>query len=463
MNLRSQVLRGSLYLVMREGFGMVISIATMLLITRSIGPEQYGIFAASYGIAIFLQNFGHLGIGIYLVRQEETEHSTIHQVFNQAFTLFLILGTGLIALGYVAAPAIESWSRLKNMTPVLQTLILFSMPALLSQVPMAMLERDLKFKQVAWVELLGQILYFLIALPLSIHHFGAFAPAIAWCAQQIQNLILLTFCARYIPKLTWDITVIKDMLRYSVGISSSSWVWYLQSLIAPLVVGRFAGEAAVGYVALATRLVDVLAFAKNATYRISISALARVQGDHDRLRRAVTEGMGLQILALGPLLVGASWIGPSLLPMVFGPEWTPVMEVYPYVALCSLSNALFNLHSSVLYVLKKPWAVTGFHAAYVIVFASLAWLLVPQFNHIGYGIADACAIVTYLVIHRSLTRAIGSPDYTMALIWWGGFSIALFQATLGWWVAMVLFGVLAIPQTRQRIMGYVQSVRRLKT
>ena len=146
MNLRSQVLRGSLYLVMREGIGMVISIATMLLITRSIGPEQYGIFAASYGIAIFLQNFGHLGIGIYLVRQEETEDSTIHQVFNQAFTLFLILGTVLIALGYFAAPAIEGWSRLKNMTPVLQMLMLFSMPALLLQIPMAMLERDLKFK-----------------------------------------------------------------------------------------------------------------------------------------------------------------------------------------------------------------------------------------------------------------------------------------------------------------------------
>jgi O-antigen/teichoic acid export membrane protein len=459
MSLRSQVLRGSLYLVMREGLGMVLSIAAMLLITRSIGPEQYGIFAAAYGLAVFLQNFGHLGVGIYLVRQE-ADHNV--KLFHQAFTLFLVLGTALITIVGLAAPAIEDWSRLKGMAPILQTLLIFSMPALLSQVPMAKLERDLQFKQVAWVELLGQLLYFLIALPLAIHHWGAWAPAIGWCVQQVQNLLLLSFCARYRPKLTWDGKIIKDMLGYSLGISASSWVWYLQSLIAPLVVGRFAGDAAVGYVALATRLVEVLGFAKNATYRISISALAKVQNDRDRLRRAVTEGMGLQILALGPLLVGASWIGPTVLPFVFGPEWTPVMTVYPFIALCYLSNALFNLHSSVLYVLKKPWQVTAFHAAYVSVFAGFALLLVPQFKQIGYGMADAIAILTYGIIHLYLSRSIGSPDYRMALVWWAGFSLALFQATLGWWVAIGLFGVLIIPQTRQRVMGYITTVRGAK-
>ncbi len=441
---------------------MVLSIATMLLITRSIGPEQYGIFAASYGIAVFLQNFGHLGIGIYLVRQEETETSPSHNLFHQAFTLFLVLGIVMITIAGFAAPQIESWSRIRGMTPVLQLLLLFSMPALLSQVPMAKLERDLQFKQVAWVELLGQVLYFIVALALAMNHAGAWAPAIGWCAQQFQSMVLLLVCARYVPKLTWNPKIIRDMLGYSVGISASSWVWYLQSLIAPLVVGRFAGEAAVGYVALATRLVDVLSFAKNATYRISISALAKVQGDSDRLRRAVTEGMGLQVLALGPLLVGASWLGPILLPMFFGPEWSPVMSVYPFIALCSLSNALFNLHSSVLYVLKKPWDVTAFHAAYVILYAGLAMLLVPQFQDVGYGMAGACAIVTYWIIHLALVRAIGSPDYGMALLWWAGFSIALFQATLGWWVAIGLFGVLMMPQTRQCIMGYVHMMQRFK-
>jgi O-antigen/teichoic acid export membrane protein len=257
----------------------------------------------------------------------------------------------------------------------------------------------------------------------------------------------------------WDSAVIRDMLAYSMGISASGWVWSLQSLISPLIVGRFAGESAVGYVALAIRLVDVLGFAKGATYRISIAALAKVQGDPDRLRRAVSEGMGLQILALGPLLVAAAWLGPHLLPLAFGDKWNPVMEVYPYIALCYMSNALFNLHSSVLYVLKKPGQVTIFHGAYVIVFAVMAFLLVPSMRHVGYGVADSIAICTYGFMHFFLAQAVGSPDYRLPLIWWAGFSIALFQSTLGWGVALALAFVLLIPNTRLKIQGYVRSMR----
>jgi O-antigen/teichoic acid export membrane protein len=456
MSLRSKILQGSLYLVMREGFGMVLSIAAMFLITRAIGPGQYGIFASAYGLTIFLQSFGNLGMGIYLVRQEGESEP---RLFHQAFVLFSLLGGLVIAIATLAAPWIEGWSRLAGLAPILQMLLLFSFPMLLAQVPLAQLEHQLQFKRIAWVELIGQLLYVLIAFPLAQKGFGAWAPAIGWCAQQVQSFILLMICAKYRPRWVWDRAIIKDMLSYSVGISASGWVWSLQSLISPLIVGRFAGEAAVGYVALAIRLVDVLGFAKGATYRISIAALAKVQGDRDRLRRAVSEGMGLQILALGPLLVGAAWVSPYLLPLAFGDKWNPVMEVYPYIALCYMSNALFNLHSSVLYVLKKPGQVTIFHAAYVIVFAVSAFVLVPVMRHVGYGVADAIAIFTYGLMHLFLARAVGSPDYRLPLLWWAGFSIALFQSALGWGVAAVLAFILLIPSTRHKIQGYVQSMQ----
>jgi O-antigen/teichoic acid export membrane protein len=441
---------------MREGFGMLLSIAAMLLITRAIGPSQYGIFASAYGLTLFLQSFGNLGIGVYLVRQEGELNP---RFFHQAFILFALLGGLVISIATLAAPFIENWSRLSGLAPILQMLLLFSFPMLLAQVPLAQLEHQLQFKRIAWVELIGQLLYVLIAFPLAQKGFGAWAPAIGWCAQQIQSFVLFMICAKYRPRWVWDVAVIRDMLSYSVGISASGWVWSLQSLISPLIVGRFAGEAAVGYVALAIRLVDVLGFAKGATYRISIAALAKVQGDCDRLRRAVSEGMGLQILALGPLLVGAAWISPYLLPLAFGDKWNPVMEVYPYIALCYMSNALFNLHSSVLYVLKKPGQVAIFHGAYVAVFAVMAFVLVPSMGHVGYGVADVTAIVTYGFMHFFLARAVGSPDYRLPLVWWAGFSIALFQFKLGWGVALVLAFVLLIPSTRNKIQGYVRSMQ----
>jgi len=76
---------------------------------------------------------------------------------------------------------------------------------------------------------------------------------------------------------------------------------------------------------------EILSFVKIATGRISIATLTRLQGNRERLLKAVSEGMGLQILALGPLLALVSWISPWLIPLVFGSRWLLVVEVYPFI------------------------------------------------------------------------------------------------------------------------------------
>lgn len=460
MSLRSKVMRGSAYLVFREGLGMVISIGNVLLVTRTIGPTQYGLFATAFGLSQFLQTFGHLGVGVYLIRQEGEQSP---KDYHQAFTLLLVLGVVFGSIAFLSVPLLQSWLNIDGFAPIFQLLILFSFLTIIDQAPLAKLERDLEFKRVAWVELLGQLLLFIVSLSLALKGFGAWAPTIAWCAHQTQTCILLWAVSRLRPKLCWDTHRIKAMLSYGLGVSASGWVWYLKTLINPLIVGRFAGETAVGQIALAIRMLDVLSFAKAATYRISIAALAQLQNDAKRLKQAISEGMELQLLALGPILIVASWIGPIVFPLLFGQEWIPAMSIFPLLGVTYLTNAAFNLHCSTLYVLRRNWEVTAFHAAYVVVFGILAFGLVPRFGIAGYAWAEVFSIVTYLVAHWSIQRYVGSPNYHIAVIWWAGFTLAMFSYQLGWWVVGVLGFVLLLPETRLRLMTYLKQFRTLKT
>ena len=460
MSLRSKVMRGSAYLILREGLGMLISIGNVLLVTRSIGPTHYGLFATAFGLSQFIQTFGHLGIGVYLIRQEGEQTP---KDYHQAFTLLLLLGVVFGSIAFISVPFLQSWLKIDGFTPIFELLVLSSFLTIIAQAPLAKLERDLEFKRVAWIELLGQLLSFVVSLGLALRGFGAWAPTLGWCTYQTQTCILLWAVSRLRPKLCWDWSRIKDMLSYGFGVSASGWVWYLRTLINPLIVGRFAGEAAVGQIALAIRMLEVLSFAKAATYRISISALAQLQSDSDRLKRAISEGMELQLLALGPLLVLASWIGPIVFPLLFGREWTPAMTIFPLLGVTYLTNAAFNLHCSTLYVLRRTWEVTAFHASYVALFGVLAFLLVPQAGIIGYAWAEVFVIVTYLVAHLYINHLIGSPNYQIAAIWWAGFSLAMFSYQLGWWVAIVLGVVFLLPETRHRLTAYSKHFRTLKT
>jgi O-antigen/teichoic acid export membrane protein len=62
MSLRTQVLRGGTYLVLHQGLEVIIRLAGVLLLTRIIAPEQYGIYAATTAIFLYLQLIKQLGI-----------------------------------------------------------------------------------------------------------------------------------------------------------------------------------------------------------------------------------------------------------------------------------------------------------------------------------------------------------------------------------------------------------------
>ena len=456
MSLRSKVMSGGFYLAMRQGIGMVISLGGILLLTRLIGPKNYGLYTATFGIFWYLQTICQLGVEVYLVRHEGEEQL---QIYHQGFTLLLLLGLGGMGISLLGIPLLQSWVRLPGFSPIAQVMFIGLPLALIGQVPTSRLERNLDYRRIALVELANQAVFFLVALPLAFQGWGVWAPVTGWWVQLIQTTGLFYWVSGYRPRWHWNHELIKQMLSYSAGFSASTWIWYARTLVNPLLVGRFAGLEAVGYVALAIRLVEVLGFVKTATWRIALATLAKFQGDRQRLLNAVNEGMGLQILALGPLLVGFAWVAPWLIPLLFGTKWLPVVAVFPFIALGSLTNALFNLHCSTLYVLNRNWEVTVFHIFHLALFMSASALLIPRLGLVGYGWAEVVALPSYCAVHLFLARLMSSPDYEWSGLMWGAFAMALFVHPIGWWAGLGLLGVAYLPATRFKIRGYWKSIR----
>jgi O-antigen/teichoic acid export membrane protein len=455
-SLRSRVMSGGFYLAMRQGLGMIISLGGMLLLTRLIGPEQYGLYAATFGIFWYFQTVCQLGIEIYLVRYEGEAPL---QLYHQAFILLLFMACLGVGIAWLGIPLLQSWIRIPGFERVAQVVFL-GLPIVLSgQVPAAKLERMLDYRRLAMIELANQIVFYLVALWFAFRGWGVWAPVAGWYVQQIQGAGLIFWASGYRPRWHWDPALIKQMLAYSLGFSASIWIWYARSLVNPLIVGRLAGAEAVGFIAIAIRLVEVLGFVKSATWRLAIATLSKLQHDSPRLLNAINEGMGLQILALAPLLVGFAWIAPWILPQLFGAQWIPVVMVFPFIALGNMTNALFNLHSSALYVLKHNWQVALFHLIHIGLFIGAALLFVPHYGVIGYGFAEIMALLSYIIIHYSLRQEVGTPDYGLPSIWWFAFALALFVHQFGWWLAIGIIAVLCLPLTHHRLGQYLHMIR----
>jgi PST family polysaccharide transporter len=455
--LRQKVVRGGAFLAFRQAIGIVLSLAGVLLVTRVIGPRQYGVYAMAMSIVMFLQMVGTWGVDVYLLRKLE---KPTEQEFSQAFTVLLCVSLlfvlGLVALNHLIADFVK--------TPAVSGLIVFlafAVPLNLLALPaIVKLDRELNFRQVAVNELIGQASMYMVAIPLAFAGAGAWAPASGFVVQQLVLMVLSFWSTRYWPSLCWDNALVMKMLRYGLAYSSSTWVWQLRGLVNPLIVGRFAGAKAVGYIAISIRFVEVLAFAKQATWRIALAALSKISDDGERLRNSVSEGMKLQAMAVGFPLALFSVAGPILIPLGLGRSWAPALVVFPFVAGSYLMNAMFNLHSSVLYLRHENLQVTVFHAVHIILFAGSAALLVPRLGYVGYGWAEVVALLSYPMLHSYFARQVKSPSYAVAALWFSTTTCVLIISRLRPPFLYVGFAVLLLPwlfpKERASMLGYAR-------
>lgn len=463
MSLRDQVLKGGAYLAMREGAGVALSLGGVLLLTRLIGPANYGLYAGSLAIVAVLGLVGRLGIDVCLIRREEAPDV---EMYHQAFTLLLIAGLGLAFLGIGLMPLLTGLVIDARFAAPLRVMLATLPVWLLAAPATAQLERALNYRAVALIDLSGQIVYYAVALPLAVMGAGVWAPVVGyWCLQ----VLVMTRAYResgYRPRLAWSRPVLSELLRYGIGYSSSTWLWQLRTLINPMVVGRFLGPEGVGYVALAIRFSEVLSFFRNVSWRLSIAALAKVQSDFPRLRTALEEAMALQVLAVGPLLGAFSLLATPLIPLLFGQQWEPALQVFPLIALGVLVNVVFNMQSSVLYVLRRNGDVSLSNFVHVALFALGAWIFVPRFGLIGYGLGELLALGGYWVLHTRLGR-IFRFSYAQVLPWFVALIPPLFAVFLPLglrplvWLPLLV--VAAHARQRQQLGQYVRYVIRWRT
>jgi O-antigen/teichoic acid export membrane protein len=457
MSLRQRAIKGGAFLLVREAAGIAVSIVGVLLVTRIIGPREYGLFGAGAGIATFLLTLGPWGLDVYLLRKTETPQE---EEFDQVFTLFLVISIALVCGAFLARRAIAATLKMPEESSLLVILAPAVMLNLLAVPAIVKLARDLDFKQVALNELISQSAYYIVAVPLAFGGAKAWAPAAGFLTQQATLLTLSYWKAKFRPRLHWEIALIKKMFGYGLSYTGSMWVYQLRNLVNPIIVGRLAGAEAVGYIAVSIRIVQVLTFAKDATQRIAMAALAKLNRDPVRLRGVITEGMRFQAVAVGVPLASFALFAPFLVPFGLGHHWIPALKVFPYIALSYLSNAMFNLHTTVLYLLKKNVLVAWFHIVQIILFAGGTIVFVPRIGFVGYGWAEVLGLLSYLTIHSFLAQAVGRPSYAAPAIWYVSAICAIVAGTLGfpllYFGFLILFAPLLFSAERSVLAGYAR-------
>ena len=437
--LRGQVLSGLVWGAGARVAGLVIQMIGTVVLARLIAPSQFGLFAIASVFYGFGGLAGNLGLGTAIIQRPRITEAHL----STAFWFNAAIGLVLTGLQILLAPLLAGWLHQPDVTPLIQ-LVAFAYTLSLSVVPMAILERSMKFRTVAIVEMFSSWTALGCAIVGAFMGFGAYA----LIGQILIFNVLLSasslIAARWWPKVRPSMAALKDLWSVSIWFTLGNLIGYWGQSADTLALGRTQTSAEVGYYNRGYNLMQLpMRHLGGVLTRVTTPALSSMQSDVERSKSAWLRSVTLMALVSFPVCLGMAASAPALVRTLWGATWIPVVPLLQVLSLAGIPWSLVVAAEGLM--MARGQARTFFWLSLLNSAVTIAAVLVGV-RYGAIGVAWAILLRSCLVLPvyirvclRDIEVSVG--DVVAAI--WKPFISALAMGVFVWGIGRALGGLVS--------------------
>jgi O-antigen/teichoic acid export membrane protein len=403
--------RGVLWLTAQKWVVRVGGLVTMAILTRFLRPEEFGIMAAATAIAPLIYLLSDMGFTTYIVQADDADEATL----SSGFWFSVGAGAVLCVTLALGAPALGLVLDLPEVVPIIRWITLSVAFVSLGSVPTAILRRRMAFRALAVQSVFGALAAQVAALVLVFSGAGIWALVAQYVVSQAVACVLAWRAARWVPRSAPSWLRIRTMTRFGAKVVAVEFVAVGRSMGETAVIASWAGATALGYYAIAQRLVQVLQdLSVSALIPVTTVAIARLRSDAQRLRSFYLTALHTAYAGVSPLMALVAVGGSAVIPIVFGQGWEPSVLPFQFLAVAGIFALGAGLDHGVMYGVGRP----GLWFAYSVVtdavtLATTAFLVRYGLPAIALGFV-AVTIVATLCRWLLLRRIVGISVRTIS-------------------------------------------------
>lgn len=406
MSLRQASLSGARWtLIGRIGLQLFTWPVT-LVVMRLLEPGDYGLFAMALLVSGFITLFSELGLGVALVQAGHVDHE-----LQRAAASVLLLLNGAMALLIIAlAPLVALIFQEPDVTLVMWVLTAELLVAAWAMVPLAMLERALKFREISIAQMAGGVAGSLATLAAAWADLDVWAlVAGALSSACVRSALCVHFHGGLVLPGRVQMATLRPMVKVSSHVLAVRALWYWSGQADQLVLGRMLHTSLLGLYNVAAQLA-MLAVGKamEVVNRVSLPVLARLQADAEGVRYNYRRLSGMLALFAFGVSWGLAAVAPEFVDLVLGRKWHGAVVPLALLSLVAPLRMFCAFNNTVVTACGKPEAATR-----ELVLASVllplavgvgAWLDELRGASLAWVLAYP---VVYLVSTHLTARAIG--------------------------------------------------------
>jgi PST family polysaccharide transporter len=351
--------RSFLWIAADSGGAAVISLLSMTVIARAVGPAEFGLAALVIGFVQFVNLFVEGFFHDALIQRRAAE--PVH--FDSAFWCVVgmgLLGVAICWLSGAVLAEVFGQPRLSLLLGVASLSLLVTGPV---GVANARLRRAMLFREAGLRSLVGRVIGATAGIALALLGAGIWSLILQPLAAAAVTASLLYGPGGWRPGRRLVASCLRELARYAVLQSVLQLLWQARWQGFLSLIGLSAGVTAVGHVSLAFRVVGTLqSLLSTSLQQFGLPLFARRQDERQTLAKACGEATEIIAVATFPLFLGLCLTAPDFVPLLLGPQWLESvlpLEILAIAATCHFSRFATVIVMNALGRLRYPLGNAG--------------------------------------------------------------------------------------------------------
>lgn len=305
----------------------------MAVLARLLVPYDYGVFAAALLYIAICGLLREIGVSVTIVQLPKL--SVIDQ--RTGLTIALLMALLVFTLSQLGAAYFADFMNIPELESVIRVLSFMLLIQAFSMVSQGLLLRDLQVVYVSAAEVSARLAAsVLVGVSLALMGFGYWALVIANMVETSLFTIALLFKAKPNLKPSLNRASLRLLLGRGSGFAYSRIMGFISLRSSYLIVGRFADAASLGIYSRASKLMTMPQTIYNKVAdRVVFPAMARVQGEPERLRSAYLKGLEITALFGIPLATILYLLAADIIFVLLGDQWGAVIPIFAILSLAT--------------------------------------------------------------------------------------------------------------------------------
>ena len=317
-NLKTSVVSGMKWLALSKFLIQLLRWGSTFWVIRLLNANDYGIMAIVGILTAVLISGNFLSIGNVIIR-----FKTISQpILNTLFTLTLVIGTVLTLIQFTVAPWFASFYETEQAKLVLQVMAMVYIVEAFAVKPMALLAKNMKFKELAKIDLAMGVITPISVLIAAYMDMGYWAIAIGLMVNSTVKTIASNLLLKTEIKLGFHFNRTRKLLTFGMQNSISSIIAEFNSQLDFIIGGYYFATSQIGIYSVGLQISFIpLRKLSPELRRIAFPAFSKISKEPVRVASYYLKSIRLISLFVFPLFFGLAMVAEPLIEFVLTNKW----------------------------------------------------------------------------------------------------------------------------------------------